>query len=80
MRKFYLIGAILVFLLILVLSFSQVGASCSWYLISPTSPAFLVLLQTSGLGAVMGGLLILFWKAPVKASRESDDESPSEIE
>ncbi|MBU0577553.1 hypothetical protein KJ742_01750 [Patescibacteria group bacterium] len=64
MRLFYLIAAIVVAVLILIVSFAQVGATCVWYLIGPNSPAFLVLLQTAGLGAIMGGLLILFWKTP----------------
>jgi protein-S-isoprenylcysteine O-methyltransferase Ste14 len=70
---FYLISAILVAVLVLIISFAQVGATCTWYLISSTTPAFLVLLQVAGLGAVMGGLLVLFWKAP-NPKTESEDE------
>ncbi len=75
MKKFYLIGALVVFLMILIISFAQVGATCTWYLINSTSPAFVVLLQTAGLGAVMGGLLVLFWKVPPMAIEDGDDEA-----
>lgn len=75
MKKFYLIGALVVFLMILVISFAQVGATCTWYLINSTSPAFVVLLQTAGLGAVMGGLLVLFWKVPPVAVDDGDVDS-----
>ncbi len=74
MRKFYLASAGVVFLLILIISFAQVGATCTWYLISSTSPAFLVLLQTAGLGAIMGGLLILWWKMPKQGAGEGGDD------
>ncbi|MFH1012771.1 MAG: hypothetical protein V1760_03425, partial [Candidatus Peregrinibacteria bacterium] len=62
MRKFYLVSAIIIGVLILVSAFAQLGASCTWYLFPSSSPAFLVILQMSALGAVMGGLLVLFWK------------------
>lgn len=76
MKKLYLVGAIIVFLLVLIISFAQVGATCTWYLINPNSPAFLVLLQTAGLGAIMGGLLVLWWKMPKQgADAEGDDSS-----
>lgn len=74
MRLFYLIGAILVTVLILIISFAQVGATCVWYLINTNTPAFLVLLQTAGLGAIVGGLLVLFWKTPTPVDDEEDLE------
>lgn len=74
MRKLYLIGSVVVFLFILILSFAQVGATCTWYLISSNSPAFLVLLQIAGLGAVMGGFLVLLWKLPKEETRPSGDD------
>ena len=77
MRKFYLASAILVFLLVLIISFAQVGATCTWFLIKSTSPAFLVLLQTAGLGAIMGGLLVLWWKF-TKVAAEGEDEDEDE--
>ena len=87
MRKFYLIGAIAIALILLILSFAQVGATCTWYLISPNTSAYLVLLQTSGLGAAMGGLLVLFWKAPVETDDDdvemkdmSQDDSDDKVE
>lgn len=74
MRKFYLISAIVIGVLLLVMAFAQLGASCTWYLFSSNSPAFLVLLQVAALGAVMGGLLVLFWKTP-----EEDGPPPPTI-
>lgn len=74
MRKFYLASAGVVFLLILIISFAQVGATCTWYLISSTTPAFLVLLQTAGLGAIMGGLMMLWWKMPKEGAEAGDDD------
>ncbi len=75
-----MVSAILVFLIILIITFAQVGATCTWYLINSNSPAFLVLLQTAGLGAIMGGLLILFWKMPKEnaGTDEEDDEATTE--
>ncbi len=64
MKKFYLVGAIVIGVLILIAAFAQLGASCTWFLFPSNMPAFLVILQMSALGAVMGGLLILFWKTP----------------
>ena len=78
MRKFYFFSAIIVAVLILVLSFAQVGASCTWYLIKSQTPAFMVLLQTALLGAVMGGLLILWWKSPKPGTPNEDIENGEE--
>lgn len=78
MRKLYLIGAAIVFLLILIISFAQVGATCTWYLINSTTPAFLVLLQVAGLGAVLGGLLMLLWKLPRENMENGDDNDISD--
>jgi len=78
MRTLYLLGAIVVFLLILILTLPQFGATCTWYLIGTTTSPPLVLGQAAGLGAVMGGLLVLHWKTP-KASEEDeedDEENP----
>jgi len=68
----------LIAVIILVLAFAQSGAVCSWYLFNANTSPILVLLQTAGLGAIMGGLLILFWKMPAKKKTEDDDESLSE--
>jgi len=63
MKKFYIIGASVVFLFILIISLPQMGASCSWRApLSPTLPTF-VLLQVAGLGAILGGLLTMIWKS-----------------
>lgn len=74
MRKFYLVSAIVVGILILIVSFAQVGASCSLYLFSNSTSVFLVFLQVAGLGAIFGGLLILFWKMPLPNNDEDDTE------
>lgn len=74
MRNLYLIGAVIIFLFILVISFAQVGASCSWFLIGSQSPPFLVLLQMSGLGAVLGGLLVLLWKLPKEGAENAGED------
>jgi protein-S-isoprenylcysteine O-methyltransferase Ste14 len=76
MRLFYLISAIVIAVLILVISFAQIASTCTWSLIGANASPVFVLLQVAGLGAVMGGLLVLFWKAP----KDNDDEvSSSEI-
>lgn len=74
MRKFYLVSAILVAVLILIIAFAQFGATCVWYLIGTNTPPVLVLLQVAGLGAIMGGLLVLWWKQPKPGSESEDDE------
>lgn len=79
MRMFYLVSAILLSVLILVVSFAQVGATCVWYLIDGQSAPFLVLLQMALLGAVMGGLLVLWWKQP-KSGQENNEDSEDESE
>lgn len=74
MRLLYLVGAIIVFLLILILALPQIGASCTWYLINATSNATFVIFQAAGLGTIMGGLLVLFWKMPKENEMDDDDE------
>jgi len=73
MRRFYLISAIVVTVLVLVISFAQIASTCTWSLISTTASPVLVLLQVAALGAVIGGLLVLFWKTP----KDKDDEVSS---
>jgi uncharacterized integral membrane protein len=77
MKLLYLIGAIIVFLLILVLSLPQIGSTCVWYLINPNSNPAFVLFQAAGLGAIMGGFLVLFWKTPKKAEEDEDEGEES---
>lgn len=78
MRRIYLISAIVVGVLLLVISFAQFGGTCTLFLV-PSSPVFLVFLQVAALGAVMGGLLILFWKTPQEeAEHDPTSEGPSE--
>ena len=74
MRLFYLISAVLVATIILIIALPQFGATCTWYLLPTTANAVFVLLQVALLGAVMGGLLVLFWKAPKKSELDDDIE------
>lgn len=74
MKKLYLVGAIIVFLMILTLSLPQVGTTCAFYLIPTNSNPALVMFQSAGLGAVMGGLLVLFWRETGKSLSQEDGE------
>lgn len=78
MRKIYLIGAIIVFLMILILALPQIGSTCVWYLIDANSNPTFVLFQVAGLGAVLGGSLVLFWKAGKKKGDDDDDDDDDE--
>lgn len=75
---FYLVSAIVVFVLILVISFAQFGASCSWYLFSPTTSPLLVLMQMSLLGMITGGLLVLYWKSRTEGEGGDEDGGAGE--
>lgn len=70
----YLIGAIIVFLIILTLALTQIGSTCVWYLISPNSNPTVVLFKTAGLGAIMGGFLVLFLKMDKEGGQDDDEE------
>lgn len=74
MRLIYLIGAVVVFLLILIFAMPQIGSTCVWYLIPSNSNPTFVLFQATGLGAVLGGLLVLFWKNTDKKKGDEDGE------
>lgn len=74
MRKIYLIGAVVVFLMILTLALPQIGSTCVWYLINPNSNPTFVLFQVAGLGAVLGASLTLLWKTKKKAQEGDDDD------
>jgi hypothetical protein len=75
MKKLYLIGAVVVFLLILILSLPQIGATCIWYPpVGTTALAAFVLLQAAGLGIILGGLLVLYWKFPKEEQEDEDVE------
>lgn len=79
MKKFYLISSIIVFLLILILTLPQIGGSCQFYLpLNNSTSCTIALFQASGLGAVMGGFLILFWKAPEKKSDSDDGDNTND--
>ncbi len=75
MKKLYLIGSVIVFLLILVLVLPQFGAvGCTWVLVKTTTNPALLLMQATGLGIVLGGMLILFWKEMGKKDDMDDEE------
>ena len=74
MRKFYLVSAVIVTILVLIISAAQFGATCVWYLIPTNSNPVFVLIQVAGLGAVIGGLLMLWWKMPKEGAGSEDDE------
>lgn len=79
MKKLYLIGSVIVFLLILILSLPQIGSNCDWELVSVNTNPALILFQAAGLGAILGGLLISYWKF-AKEDREDDEEESGESE
>lgn len=75
MRIFYLIGAIVVGVIVLVLSFAQYGSTCSWlFAFNPGTRPLFVLLQMTFLGMIVGGLLVLFWKSGEEANGEDEIE------
>jgi hypothetical protein len=74
MRKLYIIGAVVVFLMILTLALPQIGSTCVWYLINPNSNPTLVMFQVAGLGAVMGSSLTLLWKSKKEGGEGDDDD------
>jgi hypothetical protein len=75
MKKLYIIGASIVFLLILVLSLPQIAAKCIWYDPVPhTLLPTIVLFQAAGLGGVLGGLLVLLWKSRNEGEAGDGDE------
>lgn len=77
MKKLYLIGIIIVFLMLLIMTLPQVGAICTWMMpIGASSNPVLPLIQIAGLGMILGGLLVLYWKTP--KTEEEETEEPSE--
>jgi len=78
MRKFYLVSAIIVGILILVLAAAQFGATCVWYLIPTNAHPVLVLIQTAGLGMVTGGLLVFWWKEPKEGAGAGGEDNSEE--
>ncbi len=78
MRKFYLVSAVIVTILILIIAAAQFGATCVWYLIPTNSSPVFVLIQVAGLGAVVGGLLMSWWKMPKPGAGDGDDEGDDE--
>ncbi len=77
MKKLYIIGASIVFIFILILALPEIGSSCQFYGPLKRSGCTPALFQISGLGAVLGGLLILLWKAPPE-KKDTDDEDDGE--
>ena len=80
MRKFYLISAIIVTILILVIAAAQFGATCVWYLLPTNANPVMVLMQVAGLGAVVGGLLVLWWKQPKEAGGTGAEDEDNDTE
>lgn len=78
MRKFYLVSAVIVTILVLIISAAQFGATCVWYLIPTNAHPVFVLIQVAGLGAVVGGLLVLWWKQPKPGAENEDDNEGEE--
>ncbi len=76
MRKFYLVSSIVVGILILIMAFAQLGSTCSLYLLSSGSVT-LVFLQVAGIGAVFGGLAVLYWKMPLPEVEDEEDAPPT---
>ena len=76
MRKLYLIGAIGIFLLILILALPEVGAVLSWYgLFGNTNPA-IALLLVAMLGGLLGACLVLYFVMPKAGADDEESESP----
>lgn len=76
MRKFYLVSSITVGVLILVMSFAQLGGDCSLYLFPSSLPVFLIFLQVACIGAIFGGLLVFYWKTPKEDIEDSSEDIP----
>lgn len=62
--------------LILIIAFAQLGATCQLLLV-PSDPVLLVFLQVAGLGAVFGGLAVLYWKMPPSEAEDEEEETVS---
>jgi len=79
MKKLYLVGIGVVFLFILIMALPQVAATCSWYkpFSTSTNPT-VALFQAAGLGAILGGLCVLYWKASKEAAEWDKEEAGSE--
>jgi len=75
MKKLYLIGSVIVFLFILIMALPQIAATCTWYtpISGSANPAFVVF-QAAGLGMVLGGFLVLFWKYPQETDEEGENK------
>lgn len=72
----------IIFLFILILALPQIAATCSWYAPfgTSTSPA-MALFQAAGLGAIFGGLSVLYWKSlkePVEDEGGPVDVTPKD--
>lgn len=77
MKKILIAAAALVFVLILIISLPQLGGSCVFYgTLSKTQSCTFALMQTAGLGGVLGGVLVLIWKVTKdkQAEKEAEDE------
>jgi hypothetical protein len=76
MKKLYLVGMGVILLIILILALPQIAATCSWYApLGASTSATLVLFQATGLGAIFGGLSVLYWKS-LKEPPVDEDGGP----
>ena len=79
MRALYLIGSIISFVIILVLAFENIQASCTyltfffWELDSSVTPTF-ILFGAAVVGMVAGGFLTLMATSFLNDSSEDDDD------
>lgn len=79
MKKLYLTGTIVTLVLVLVAAFAQFGGTCTLYLFN-TNSCVIPFLQMAALGAIVGGLGIIYWRTPKEnledTAEDEVDESP----
>ena len=74
MKKIYFFGIIIMVIMILILSLPQIGATCTWLPpIGGETLPMVALLQAAGLGAILGGVGMLYWKSLREPLIEEDD-------
>ena len=83
MKKLLIAAAALVFVLILIIALPQLGGSCVFYgTLSKTQSCTFALMQTAGLGGVLGGVLVMIWKVTKdkQAEKEKEEEEDNDDE
>jgi hypothetical protein len=84
MRALYLAGSVICFVIILILAFENIQASCNyltfffWELSSSVAPTF-VLFGTAIVGVVTGGFITLFVTSILGESDDDDDDEDFEV-